>query len=167
MSKFFKVFGIGAALGTIAYGIFKYKNDQKFKEKVEEVRKEAVTKACIFTIEHPKAALGIIAGTVVGGSVLGGMVLGHGIRSLKKPKFDEGRVLVGKELLDVEKKWDDTGHKEHFDAFFDFINKIGLNENEALYAARYINNDGEPEIGILQEMVMDDQGYTYKKSVLI
>jgi hypothetical protein len=60
MSKFFKYLGIGSAIGVIAYGVIKYKNDQKFKEKVDEVSDKVkekadkvMTKASNFAADHP------------------------------------------------------------------------------------------------------------------
>jgi hypothetical protein len=60
MKKFFKVMGIGAAIGTLAYGVIKYKHDQQFKEKVdntaETVKNKADqvrTKADAFAVKHP------------------------------------------------------------------------------------------------------------------
>ena len=45
MNKFFKFLGIGTAIGTIAYGIIKYKHDEQFKEKVDGVIEKAEEKA--------------------------------------------------------------------------------------------------------------------------
>jgi hypothetical protein len=60
MSKFFKYLGIGSAIGVIAYGVIKYKSDQKFKEKVDgvsdKVKEKAdkvITKASNFAADHP------------------------------------------------------------------------------------------------------------------
>lgn len=60
MSKFFKYLGIGSAIGVIVYGVIKYKNDQKFKEKVDEVvnkveekADKALIKASDFINDHP------------------------------------------------------------------------------------------------------------------
>lgn len=60
MNKLFKYLGIGTAIGTIAYGIIKYKRDQKFKEKVddvvdkaEEVADKTVGKVFDFMGNHP------------------------------------------------------------------------------------------------------------------
>lgn len=68
MKKFFKVMGTGAAIGTLAYGVIKYKHDQQFKEKVdntaekaEEKADKAMTKLSSFATKHPGlTAFGII-----------------------------------------------------------------------------------------------------------
>ena len=68
MSKFWKILGIGTALGTVIYGVVKYREDQKFKEavdetceKVAETAKEAATKTVMFVLEHP-VATGVVCG---------------------------------------------------------------------------------------------------------
>lgn len=60
MSKLLKFLGIGTAIGTVVYGVIKYKNDQKFKEKVdgvvekaEEKADNALCKAGDFINKHP------------------------------------------------------------------------------------------------------------------
>lgn len=61
MNKFFKFLGIGTAIGTIVYGVIKYKNDQKFKEKVDGV----VEKAADFAGEHPILTTAVFATVVM------------------------------------------------------------------------------------------------------
>ena len=60
MSKLFKYLGIGTAIGTLAYALIKYKHDEKFKEKVddvvdkaEEVADKTVGKVFDFMGNHP------------------------------------------------------------------------------------------------------------------
>lgn len=60
MSKLFKILGIGGAIGVVAYGVIKYKHDEKFKEKVdivaekvEEKTDKAMTKFSNFAAKHP------------------------------------------------------------------------------------------------------------------
>ena len=73
MSKFFKYLGIGAAIGTIAYGVIKYKRDQKFKEKVDAVVEKAeekadkvMSKASDFVCDHPNLFIvGLFTATIV------------------------------------------------------------------------------------------------------
>lgn len=45
MNKFFKLLGIGSVFGVVAYGVIKYKHDEKFKEKVDT--------AADFAFDHP------------------------------------------------------------------------------------------------------------------
>lgn len=45
MNKFFKILGIGSVFGVVAYGVIKYKHDEKFKEKVVAVVDKAEEKA--------------------------------------------------------------------------------------------------------------------------
>lgn len=65
MSKLFKILGVGSAVGVITYVVIKYKNDQKFKEKVDSVADKGketagkafdktMTVASNFTTNHPK-----------------------------------------------------------------------------------------------------------------
>lgn len=61
---------------------------EKAKTKYMELRNKAIRKACDFTIDHPKAALGIIIGTVVGGSALGGAAVSSGMRAIKNHKLE-------------------------------------------------------------------------------
>lgn len=49
MNKFFKILGIGTAIGALAYAVIKYKHDEKFKKKVDDV----VDKAADFASDHP------------------------------------------------------------------------------------------------------------------
>lgn len=73
MSRFFKFLGIGTAFGTIAYGIIKYKRDEKFKEKVDAVVEKAeekadkvMTKASNFVCDHPNLFIvGLFTATIV------------------------------------------------------------------------------------------------------
>lgn len=60
MNKFFKYLGIGTAIGTLVYAVIKYKHDEKFKEKVddvvdkaEEVADKTVGKVFDFMGKHP------------------------------------------------------------------------------------------------------------------
>ena len=73
MSKWLKVFGISAAVGTAVYAFIKYKSDEKFKEKVDEVGEkieekadQVMTKIDEAVIKHP----GSIVTTLVGGCLL-------------------------------------------------------------------------------------------------
>lgn len=73
MSRFFKFLGISSAVGVVAYGIIKYKHDEKFKEKVDDVVEKAeekankvMTKASDFVLEHPNLFLvGLFTVTIV------------------------------------------------------------------------------------------------------
>lgn len=73
MSKWLKVFGISAAVGTAVYAFIKYKSDEKFKEKVDEIGEkieekadQVMTKVDEAVIKHP----GSIITALVGGSLL-------------------------------------------------------------------------------------------------
>lgn len=63
MSKWLKILGIGSAIGVVTYGIIKYKQDQKFKEKVDEVAEsikntseKIIINTADFTARHPVIA---------------------------------------------------------------------------------------------------------------
>lgn len=61
MNKFFKFLGVGTAIGTVVYGVIKYKHDEKFKEKVDSV----VEKAADFAGEHPILTTAVFATVVM------------------------------------------------------------------------------------------------------
>ena len=42
MNKFFKLLGIGSVFGVVAYGVIKYKHDEKFKDYLRTTRAMAV-----------------------------------------------------------------------------------------------------------------------------
>ena len=180
MSKLFKMLGIGAAIGTLAYIVFKYKKDQKFKEKVDEkheavkqevkkVSEKALDKACSFTVNHPKAALGIIAGTVIGGTVLGTTAAYRGIAKYKADKVlvdaMKSYPLEGKELEEHKKWWNENGYGENFERTVEFAKALNLHENEALAFAMY-EEDGKNMLGVAQEYVNGEQIYTKKEEYL-
>ena len=177
MSKFFKVLGIGAALGTIAYGIFKYKHDQKFKEKVDEKKDEAkqqvkqvgekaLDKACIFTVNHPGVVLGIIGGAVVGTSALGAIAVNNKVKKLKNNLgIYENHPLVGKDLEEHEKWWEENGYGDNYRSAVDFAKAVGLHSGEALAIAQYEEN-GADVIGVVQEYDDGKRSYTKKETYL-
>jgi hypothetical protein len=177
MGKFFKVFGIGAAIGTLAYGIFKYKHDQKFKEKVDEktapakekakkVAENVVEKACIFTVDHPKLVLGGIAAAVVGGSALGGIAVNNKIREIKAVKaLNDTYQLEGKELQKHEKWWNDNGYGDNFREVYEFAKDLSLNSDESFGITRY-DVDGETVTCVLQEYNDGKQLY-HKKEIIL
>lgn len=177
MSKFFKVLGIGAALGTIAYGIFKYKNDQKFKEKVDEKKDEvkqevkkvgekALDKACIFTVNHPGVVLGIIGGTVVGTSAIGAIAVNNRFKKLKNNlDMRKNHALVGEELEEHEKWWEENGYGDNYRSAVDFAKGVGLHNGEALAIARYEEN-GADVIAVVQEYDDGKQSYSKKDTYL-
>lgn len=103
MSKWLKIFGITAAVGTAVYAIIKYKSDEKFKEKVDEVgdkieekADQVMTKASEFVNKHP----GTTTGVLVGGMLLFAVV--EAIRGDRKRQ----------ELM--ERAYQDF-HKQHLD----------------------------------------------------
>ena len=178
MSKLFKTIGIGAAIGTLAYVVFKYKKDQKFKEKVDEKKDEvkqevkkvgdkALDKACSFTVNHPKAALGIIAGTVVGGTVLGTAAAYRGVTKYKADRILAGAMktypLEGKELEEHEKWWNENGYGENFERTVEFAKTLNLHEHEALAITTY-EEDGVDLLGVVQEYVDGKRFYTKKET---
>lgn len=177
MSKLFKTLGIGAALGTIAYGIFKYKHDQKFKEKVDEKKDEAkqqvkqvgekaLDKACIFTVNHPGVVLGIIGGTVVGTSALGAIAINNKVKKLKNNLgIYESHPLVGKDLEEHEKWWEENGYGDNYRSAVDFAKEVGLHSGEALAIARYEEN-GADMISVVQEYDDGKRSYTKKETYL-
>ena len=72
MSKWLKIFGISAAVGTAVYAFIKYKSDEKFKEKVDEVGEkieekadQVMTKASEFVNKHPGTTTGILVGGIL------------------------------------------------------------------------------------------------------
>ena len=73
MSKLFKYLGIGTAIGTLAYAVIKYKHDEKFKEKVddvvdkaEEVADKTVGKVFDFMSEHPTlTVMGVVGAAMI------------------------------------------------------------------------------------------------------
>lgn len=69
MSKWFKALGLSVAVGTVVYGIIKYKSDEKFKkqvdeagEKIEEKADQVMTKASEFVNKHPGTTTGLLVG---------------------------------------------------------------------------------------------------------
>lgn len=76
MSKWFKALGLSVAVGTVVYGIIKYKSDEKFKkqvddtvEKVEEKVQETGIKVSKFVTEHPGTTMLCVAGVGLGAAV--------------------------------------------------------------------------------------------------
>lgn len=177
MSKLFKTLGIGAAIGTLAYVVFNYKSDQKFKEKVDKKKDEvkqqakkvgekALDKACIFTVNHPGVVLGIIGGTVVGTSALGAIAVNNKIKKLKNNLgIYENHPLVGKDLEEHEKWWEENGYGDNYRSAVDFAKEVGLHSGEALAIARY-EEDGVDTIGVIQEYDDDKRSYSKKETYL-
>jgi len=73
MSKWFKALGLSFAVGTVVYGIIKYKSDEKFKKQVddtvEEVKEkvqETGEKVSKFVTEHPGTTMLCVAGVSLG-----------------------------------------------------------------------------------------------------
>lgn len=178
MSKFFKVFGITAAIGTLAYAVFKYKHDEKFKEKADEkldeakakakeVKSKAIDKACIFAVDHPKVALGILGGTVIGGSALAGIALNNGIKYVKNIKNlgDSMKPLTGEELEKHNKWWEENGYKENFNSMKEFVTNMNLHDDEAYFIAQYVDDDGSSAGYVMQTYVYNDKGYYYKENI--
>lgn len=73
MSKWFKALGLSVAVGTVVYGIIKYKSDEKFKKQVddtvEEVKEkvqETGEKVSKFVTEHPGTTILCVAGVGLG-----------------------------------------------------------------------------------------------------
>lgn len=175
MGKFFKVFGISAAIGTLAYAIFKYKHDEQFKEKADEkmgevktkakeVKSKALDKACVFTVNHPKAVLGILGGGVVVGSALAGIAINNGVNRAKAWQLmRQSRPLEGKNLEDHEKWWNDNGYGDNFRSAYDFAKNLPLHEEEAFGIARY-DVDGQTVTCVLQEYANGDQHYQKKET---
>lgn len=164
MSKLFKFLGIGSAIGTVVYGVIKYKNDQKFKEKVDGVAEKAVEKACDFTVSHPKAALGIVVGTVVGGSVLAGALIGGGLhkhtqRSTKVP------VLSDEEREELQRWSEENGYDDNLEAVKDLAKDMNLHDDEFFMFAKYIDDSGERKKYVYQGCVKDDRAYERKEYI--
>ena len=164
MSKFFKVLGIGAALGTIAYGIFKYKNDQKFKEKVDEKKDEAkqqvkqvgekaLDKACSFTVNHPKAALGIVTGTFIGGTVLGTLLVAKGARACNNKFMTEEQ----RKEMDIWSR--ENGYDDNLETVKDFAKTMNLHDNEVFGLAQYNDETGERKTCVYQGCRKDNRPY--------
>lgn len=73
MSKLFKYLGISTAIGTLAYAVIKYKHDEKFKEKIddvvdnaEEVADKTFGKVFDFMSEHPTlTVMGVVGAAMV------------------------------------------------------------------------------------------------------
>lgn len=72
MSKLFKALGLSVAVGTVVYGIIKYKSDEKFKKQVddtvEEVKekvKETEEKVEKFAADHPVITIACCAGIIM------------------------------------------------------------------------------------------------------
>jgi hypothetical protein len=176
MGKFFKVFGIGAAIGTLAYGIFKYKHDQKFKEKVDEktaptkekakkVAEKAIDKACIFTVDHPGLVLGMMAGTVVGVSALGGIAANKKLEKYRaKLELKKRHPLEGKDLEQHEKWWNDHGYGDNFRDVYEFAKTLSLHDNEAFGLAR-IEDNGQMATCVLQEYDDETRAYTKMETI--
>lgn len=177
MSKLFKTLGIGAAIGTLAYVVFKYKKDQKFKEKVDEkkdevkqevkkVSEKALDKACIFTVNHPGVVLGIIGGTVIGTSALGAIAVNNKVKKFKNSlDIYENHLLVGKDLEEHEKWWEENGYGDNYRSAVDFAKAVGLHSSEALAIARYEEN-GADVIDVVQEYDDGKQSYIKKETYL-
>lgn len=163
MSKFFKVLSIGAALGTIAYGIFKYKNDQKFKEKVDEKKDEvkqqakkvgekALDKACTFTVNHPKAALGIVTGTFIGGTILGTLLVAKGAMA-KTPVMTEEQ----RKEIDIWSK--ENGYDDNLETVKDFAKTMKLNNHEVFGITQFDDENGDRKTCVYQGCRKDNRPY--------
>ena len=176
MGKFFKAFAISAAIGTLAYAVFKYKNDEKFKEKADEkmdetkakakeVKSKVIDKACIFTVNHPKAVLGILGGGVVVGSALAGITVNNGFNKLKAWQYlRKTHQLEGKELDQHEQWWNGNGYGENFRNVYELARNMPLHEEEAFGIARY-DVDGQTVTCVLQEYNDGKQHYQKKECI--
>ena len=176
MSKFFKVFGISAAIGTLAYAIFKYKHDEKFKEKTDEkmgeakakakeVKYKAIDKACIFAVDHPKIVLGVMGGGVVIGSALAGIAVHNGFEKFKVARaLNKTYDLEGKELVEHEKWWNDNGYGDNYRTIYEFAKDLPLHEEEAFGIARYCEGD-QTVTCVLQEYNNGKQHYQKKEYI--
>lgn len=78
MSKWLKIFGVSAAVGTAVYAFIKYKSDEKFKEKVDEVGEkieekadQVMTKASKFVNKHPGTTTVVLVGSSLLIAVIG------------------------------------------------------------------------------------------------
>lgn len=172
MSKLFKTLGIGAAIGTLAYVVFKYKKDQKFKEKVDEkqeavkqevkkVSEKALDKACSFTVNHPKAALGIVTGTFIGGTVLGTLLVAKGARACNDKFMSMAKMPV---MTEEQRKqmniWSqENGYDDNLETFKDFAKNMDLHDNEVFSFSKYNDKDGERRTCVYQGCVKDNRSY--------
>lgn len=164
MSKLFKTLGIGAAIGTLAYVIFKYKKDQKFKEKVDEkqeavkqeikkVGEKALDKACSFTVNHPKAALGIVTGTFIGGTVLGTLLVAKGARACNDKFMTEEQ----RKQMDIWSK--ENGYDDNLETVKDFVKTVSLHDNEVFGFTQYNDENGERKTCVYQGCRKDNRPY--------
>lgn len=172
MSKLFKTIGIGAAIGTLAYVILKYKKDQKFKEKVdekkEEVKKEAqkvgekaLDKACSFTVNHPKAALGIVTGTFIGGTVLGTLLVAKGARACNDKFMSMAKMPVmteeQRQQMDIWSK--ENGYDDNLETVKEFVKTVSLHDNEVFGFTQYNDENGERKTCVYQGCRKDNRPY--------
>lgn len=164
MGKIFKFLGIGTAIGTVVYGVIKCKNDQKFKEKVDGVTEKVVEKACDFTVSHPKAALGIVVGTVVGGSVLSTIAVGKGITSCSE-KLVKRPIMTDKQRAQLAKWSKENGYDDRLEIVKDLVKDIDLQDNEVFSFAQYNDDGGDRKTCVYQSCVKD--GRTYERADFI
>lgn len=172
MSKLFKTLGIGAAIGTLAYVVFKYKKDQKFKEKVDEkqevvkqevkkVSEKALDKACIFTVNHPGVVLGIIGGAVIGGTALGTIAISKGANACRDRYFSQSKrpVMTEKEreLMNIWSQ--ENGYDDNLETFKNFAKNMDLHDNEVFSFSKYNDKDGERRTCVYQGCVKDNRSY--------
>lgn len=161
MSKLFKTLGIGAAIGTLAYIVFKYKKDQKFKEKVDEKKEEvkqeaqkvgekALDKACSFTVNHPKAALGIVTGTFIGGTVLGTLLIA---KMAKMPVMTEEQ----RKQMDIWSK--ENGYDDNLETVKEFVKTVNLHDNEVFGFSQYNDENGDRKTCVYQGCRKDNRPY--------
>lgn len=159
MSKLFKYLGIGTAIGSIVYGVIKYKNDQKFKEKVDTV----VDKAADFASDHP------ILTTVAFTTAV--MVPVMAFRAAIDPVYNvphdyyENNVdpnkytVVPKEEPKVEKakdpwtsNWDEK-YREKWDKVNEFAKTLDLDEGESFWIDEPSQYDVESDEPIVSHMI--------------
>ena len=171
MSKLLNVLSFGTVIGAIVYGAIKYRQDEKFKEKVDKAAdktaeiikdktEKVVTKAADFTAKHPMLSATAFFGSLAFCRVMRNRQLQR-IRQEYYPRHDDYEILPAEECEPTEEifsNWDEK-YFENWKAVNEFANHLNLYSGESFIIEDPAQFNIDSENPIVSHLINGDGCY--------